>query len=102
MLRPGQYGRVRAQTQTKQNALLVPQRAVTELQGAYQVAVVGEANTVHMQFVKVGDQIGSNWIIESGLKSGDRVVVEGTQDVKEGAAVNSKPFVSAANSPTVQ
>jgi len=102
MLRPGQYGRVRAQTQTKQNALLVPQRAVTELQGTYQVAVVGEANTVHMQFVNVGAQIGSNWIIESGLKSGDRVVVEGTQDVREGAAVNPKPFAAPANSPPVR
>ena len=79
LLRPGQYGQVRAQTQTKENALLVPQRAVTELQGTYQVAVVGVANTVHIQIVKVGDQIGSDWIIESGLKPGDRVVVEGTK-----------------------
>ncbi|MGA2029281.1 MAG: efflux RND transporter periplasmic adaptor subunit [Verrucomicrobiota bacterium] len=97
MLRPGQYGRVRAQTQTITNALLVPQRAVTELQGTYQVAVVDETNNVHIQSVEVGDQIGSNWIIESGLKSGDRVVVEGIQKVKEGAVVNPKPYETETN-----
>jgi RND family efflux transporter MFP subunit len=100
MLRPGQYGRVRAQTQTITNALLVPQRAVTELQGTYQVAIVGETNTVHLQSVTVGEQIGSNWIIENGLKSGDRVVVEGTQKVKEGAMVNPKPFGTETNQTT--
>jgi len=99
LLRPGQYGRVRVQTQTKEKALLVPQRAVTELQGSYQVAVVGATNLVHLQFVKVGAQIRSHWIIESGLKPGDRVVVEGLQDVKEGAAVNPKPFTEEASSP---
>jgi membrane fusion protein (multidrug efflux system) len=65
---------------------------VTELQGTYQVAVVGVANTVHIQIVKVGDQIGSDWIIESGLKPGDRVVVEGTQEVREGSPVSPKIF----------
>jgi membrane fusion protein (multidrug efflux system) len=92
ILRPGQYGRVRAQTQIKTNAMLVPQRALTELQGTYHVAVVGETNSIHIQFVKVGEQIGSNWVIEKGLKPGDRVVVEGAQKVKEGAVVNPKPF----------
>jgi RND family efflux transporter MFP subunit len=92
ILRPGQYGRVRAQTQTRTNVLIVPQRAVTELQGSYQVAVVGETNRVQLQTVKVGDQVGANWIIESGLKSGDRVVVEGTQKAKAGAIVNPEPF----------
>ncbi|HEX4343331.1 MAG TPA: efflux RND transporter periplasmic adaptor subunit, partial [Verrucomicrobiae bacterium] len=92
VLRPGQYGRVRAQTQIKTNALLVPQRAVAELQGTYQVAIVGETNTVHLQPVKVGEQVGANWIIENGLKAGDRVVVEGTQKAKEGTLVNPKPF----------
>jgi membrane fusion protein, multidrug efflux system len=99
MLRPGEYARVRVQTQTKENALLVPQRVVTELQGGYQVAVVDAINSVHLQSVKVGAQIGSNWIITTGLKSGDRVVVEGIQDVKEGTAVNPKPFVDKASSP---
>lgn len=92
ILRPGQYGRVRAQTQTITNALLVPQRAVTELQGTYQVFVVDNQNKAHIQSVKVGEQIGSNWIIENGLKPGDRVVVEGTQKAKEGAIVNPEPF----------
>jgi membrane fusion protein (multidrug efflux system) len=99
ILRPGQYARVRVQTQTKENALLVPQRAVTELQGGYQLEVVDAANSVHLQSVKVGAQIGSNWIIASGLKSGDRIVVEATQDVKEGTAVNARPFTDKATSP---
>jgi membrane fusion protein (multidrug efflux system) len=97
MLRPGQYGRVRAQTQTLTNALLVPQRAVTELQGTYQVTLMNETNTVHLQSVSVGDQIGSNWLIKSGLKPGDRVVIEGTQKVKEGQVVNPKPFEVVTN-----
>lgn len=92
ILRPGQYGRVRAQTQTRTNTLIVPQRAVAELQGTYQVALVGETNNVHLQSVKVGEQVGANWIIENGLKAGDRVVVEGTQKAKEGTVVNPKPF----------
>jgi membrane fusion protein, multidrug efflux system len=92
ILRPGQYGRVRAQTHVITNALVVPQRAVTELQGTYQVALVGETNSVHLQSVKVGEQVGSDWIIENGLKPGDRVVVEGTQKAKEGTVVNPKPF----------
>jgi RND family efflux transporter MFP subunit len=98
-LRPGQYGRVRAQTQTITNALVVPQRAVAELQGTYQVAIVDETNTVHLESVKVGAQVGANWIIESGLKPGDRVVVEGTQKAKEGAVVNPKPFDPNAGEP---
>jgi membrane fusion protein (multidrug efflux system) len=72
--------------------MLVPQRALTELQGTYHVAVLGETNSIHIQFVKVGEQIGSNWVVEKGLKPGDRVVVEGAQKVKEGAVVNPKPF----------
>ena len=92
ILRPGQYGRVRAQTRSVTNALLVPQRAVAELQGTYQVAVVGETNAVHLQNVKVGEQIGADWIIESGLKPGDRVVVEGLQKAKAGTEVSPKPF----------
>src|SRR6266480_7248910 len=71
VLRPGQYGRVRAVTATKNDALLVPQRAVTELQGTYQVAVVGGDNKVEIRTVKVGDRADSNWIIEDGLKAGE-------------------------------
>jgi membrane fusion protein (multidrug efflux system) len=97
ILRPGQYGRMRAQTQTLTNALLLPQRAVTELQGTYQVMVVGETNSVHLETVSVGDQVGPNWLINSGLKPGDRVVVEGAQKVKEGQVVNPQPFVAETN-----
>jgi membrane fusion protein, multidrug efflux system len=99
VLRPGQYGLIRAQTQTETNVLVVPQRAVAELQGSYQLTIVSETNTVHLQTVTVGAQVGSDWIIESGLKPGDRVVVEGIQKVTEGAAVNPKPFVAETNSP---
>ena len=91
-LRPGQYGRVRAQTGLKQNALTVPQRAVTELQGAYQLAVVGETNTVRVQSVRVGEQVGSIWVIESGLKPGDQVVVEGNQKARQGTVVRPTPW----------
>jgi membrane fusion protein, multidrug efflux system len=94
MLRPGQYGKVRAVTSTKEGALLVPQRAVTELQGSYQVAVVGSDNKVSIRPVKVGERIESQWIIEDGLKPGERVVSEGTQKAKAGMVVTPKPFVS--------
>ncbi len=92
LLRPGQYARIRAQTQTKTNALLLPQRAVTELQGSYQVAVVGDSNKVTLASVKMGEQIGTDWIIEGGLKPGSQVVVEGLQKAKAGTVVNPKPW----------
>ena len=95
VLRPGQYGRVRAVTSTREEALLVPQRAVTELQGSYQVAVVGRDNKVEVRTVKVGDRADAMWIIEDGLKPGDTVVVEGTQKVRPGVVVNPKPFAGA-------
>jgi membrane fusion protein (multidrug efflux system) len=91
-LRPGQYGRVRAVTSNKIDALLVPQRAVTELQGAYQVAVVGSDNKIEIRNVKVGDHTGASWVIESGLKAGESVVVEGLQRVKAGSLVNPKLY----------
>jgi len=92
MLRPGQFARVRAITTTKKGALLVPQRAVTELQGNYQVAVVGNDNKVSIRPVKVGERVGTEWIIEEGLKPGEKVVAEGTQRVKAGMTVDPKPF----------
>jgi RND family efflux transporter MFP subunit len=92
-LRPGQYGRVRAATGTTAGALLIPQRAVTELQGGYQVAVVDSANKVGIRTVKVGDRFGSMWIVAEGLKAGDRVVAEGSQKARPGMQVNPKPFV---------
>jgi RND family efflux transporter MFP subunit len=92
VLRPGQYGRVRAVTATKTAALLVPQRAVSELQGSYQVAVVGGDNKIEMRTVKVGERSGSEWVIDDGLKDGETVVVEGIQRIKPGALVNPKPY----------
>ena len=96
ILRPGGYGRVRAATRTQQGALLVPQRAVTELQGSYQVAVVDSENKVGIRTVKVGDRVGSLWIIDEGLNPGERVVAEGVQKVRPGTQVNPKPFAAAA------
>src|SRR5262252_8565003 len=95
VLRPGQYGRVRAVTSTTAGALLVPQRAVTELQGGYQVAVVDSENKIAIRPVKVGQRIGPMWIIDEGLHPGERVVVEGVQKVRQGQAVRPKPFVAA-------
>ncbi|HEU0068002.1 MAG TPA: efflux RND transporter periplasmic adaptor subunit [Nitrospiraceae bacterium] len=92
LLRPGQFGRVRAVTSTKENALLVPQRAVTELQGNYQVAVVTPDNKVDIRPVKVGQRTGNLWIIDQGLRQGERVVVEGLQKLKAGMTVSPKPF----------
>jgi len=97
ILRPGQYARVRALTQTRKGALLVPQRSVTELQGSFQVAVVGADNKVAIRPVKVGERVASLWVIEEGLKPGERVVVEGVQKVRENMPVNPKPV--AAESP---
>ena len=91
-LRPGQYARVRAITSMKESALLVPQRAVTELQGSYRVAVVGNDNKVNIRPVKVGPRVGSMWVIEDGLKPDERVVAEGTQKVRAEATVNPIPF----------
>ncbi len=91
-LRPGQYGRVRATTSIKKGALLIPQRAVTELQGGYRVAVVGADNKVSIRPVKAGDRIGTMWVIEEGLKPGEKVVAEGTQKVRPDAVVNPLPF----------
>lgn len=92
LLRPGQFARVRAVTRTKEKAILVPQRAVTEMQGSYQVAVVTPENKVDIRPVKVGHRSGSMWIIDHGLKPGERVVVEGLQKVKAGMTVDPKPF----------
>ena len=90
ILRPGQFGRVRAVTGTKDNALMVPQRAVSELQGSYQVAVVGDDNKVSLRPVKVGEKIDKLWIINDGLKPGERIIVEGTQKVRPGVTVNPR------------
>ncbi len=93
ILRPGGYGRVRTAVQVQKDALLVPQRAVSELQGGYQVAVVDGENKVSIRTVKVGDRVGTQWIVADGLKPGDRVVAEGVQKVRPGSQVNPKPYV---------
>jgi membrane fusion protein (multidrug efflux system) len=92
ILRPGQFGRVRAEMGIQTGALAVPQRAVTEVQGKYLVAVVGPENKVSIRQVKAGERFGQLWVIEEGLKAGEKVVAEGTQKVREGMAVNPKPF----------
>jgi membrane fusion protein (multidrug efflux system) len=91
-LRPGEYGRVRAETRVLSDALLVPQRAVTELQGSFRIRVVGNDNVVTTRAVTPGERIGSRWIVEKGLEPGTRVVVEGAP-TRDGAVVNPKPFV---------
>ena len=90
-LRPGQYGRVRIQTSIKKQALLVPQSAVKEIQGGYQVAVVGADNKASMRPVKAGEKVGTLWVIDAGLQPGDQVVVEGLDKVKDATPVVPKP-----------
>src|SRR6266404_8731596 len=87
LLRPGGYGRVRASVRTRQGALLIPQRAVIELQGSYQVAVVGSDNKVSIRPVTVGERVGRLWIVTEGLKAGESVIVEGLMKVRDGATV---------------
>jgi RND family efflux transporter MFP subunit len=96
ILRPGQYGRVRVETNIKNGALLVPQSAVAQSQGSYQVAVVGSDHKVSMRTVKPGETVGTLWVIDEGLKPGEQVVVEGLQQLKEGTTVNPKPVPPAA------
>ena len=97
ILRPGGYAKVRAVIRKQPGALLVPQRAVSELQGGYQVAVVGSDNTVDVRTVSVGDRVGNRWIIANGLNPGDKIVVEGVQRMRSGVRVNPKPFAAAAS-----
>jgi membrane fusion protein, multidrug efflux system len=96
LLRPGQYGRARFESEVKKNALLVPQRAVQELQNLYSLAVVGPDNKVEFRSVKVGPRVDGQWVIEEGLKPGERVVVEGLQRIRDGATVSPKAAAPAA------
>jgi membrane fusion protein, multidrug efflux system len=95
LLRPGQFSRVRAEMGIKKGALVIPQRAVTEVQGKYLVAVVGPENKVAIRQVKAGGRFGQLWVVEEGLKAGEKVVAEGTQKVRDGMVVNPKPFGAA-------
>jgi RND family efflux transporter MFP subunit len=91
VLRPGQYARIRAVTDVRRGALLVPQRAVSELQGTYQVVVVGPDNKAEIRPVQTAERVGRLWVIEKGLSPGDRVVVEGLQKARSGSLVNPVP-----------
>ena len=95
ILRPGQYGKVRAVTQMQKGALLIPQRAVTELQGSDEVAVVGSDNKVTIRTVEPGARVDTMWVINKGLNAGDRVVAEGAQKVRDGSLVTPVPFKPA-------
>ena len=96
ILRPGQFARLRIPVGTATKALLVPQRAVVEVQGTYQVAVVGNDNKADIRPVKVGERVGSLWIITAGLKPGEQVVVEGVQKARTGTLVKPKPWNGSA------
>jgi len=92
LLRPGQYARVRAVTELRKGALLIPQASVSELQGVYQVGVVGQDNKVTIKGVQLGPQYGDMWVVESGLQAGENVVVDGLQRVRNGMTVAPTPF----------
>jgi len=102
LLRPGQYGKARFAPEVKEGALLVPQLAVQEIQGLYSVAVVKPDATVDLRMVKAGDRVGNLWVIESGLKPGEKVIVEGIQRVRPGIKVSAKmvKLEEAAVTPT--
>jgi RND family efflux transporter MFP subunit len=94
ILRPGQFGRVRAAGDIRSGALLVPQRSVSELQGSYQVGVVSNDNKVSMRPVTVGERVGALWVVESGVKPGELVIVEGLQKVRDGSTVKVKQLTT--------
>jgi membrane fusion protein (multidrug efflux system) len=99
LVRPGQFARIRASIETRTGALLVPQRAVQELQGIHQVYVVGAGESVEIRAVELGRRVGDLWMVEKGLKPGDRVVVEGLQKVRGGVKVVAKPMAASAGEP---
>jgi RND family efflux transporter MFP subunit len=94
VLRPGQYGKVRAVLRVQRNAVLIPQAAVTDQQGSYLVDTVGSDDRVAIRPVQVGERTGTMWVIQSGLKPGERVIVEGQQNLRAGMPVETKPFTS--------
>ena len=96
VLRPGQFGKVRFVADIKKGAMVVPQEAVNELQGSFQVAVVGDDNKVTIRSVKMGERIGALWEVTDGLKPGDKVIVEGLQKAREGSTVTVKEWTPPA------
>ena len=99
ILRPGQYGRARVLIDTRKGALLVPQRAVQELQNLYSVAIVTPDQKVSFRNVKVGPRVGKLWVIEDGLEPGEQVVVEGLQAIRDGISVHARPYDTAGAVP---
>jgi membrane fusion protein (multidrug efflux system) len=100
LVRPGQYGRIRFISEVEKNALLVPQKAVAEMQNLYSVGVLGADNKVTLRTVKVGPRVDSLWVITDGLKPGEKIVVEGLQRVKDGAVVTPKTVEASPTAPT--
>ena len=96
-LRPGQFARVRAETDVMKNVPLIPQRAVVEVQGSREVAVVNADNKIEITPVKMGLRSGELWVVEEGLKAGQKVVVEGTQKVRPGATVTTRALSTVAS-----
>jgi RND family efflux transporter MFP subunit len=92
ILRPGQFARIRIQTQVLKNALVVPQMAISEIQGTYQVAVVSNDNKVEIRPVQVGPRVGPEWVVTGGLKAGEQVIVQGTQKARPGGIVQPRPY----------
>jgi RND family efflux transporter MFP subunit len=97
ILRPGQFGKVRFVADMKKGAMVIPQEAVTELQGSYQVAVVSDESKVSIRPVKMGERIGAMWEVTEGLKAGDKVIVEGIQKAREGSIVTAKDWTPPAD-----
>lgn len=97
-LLPGQYGKVRVETDLRRNVILVPQRAIQQLQSVQTVLTVGAGNTVELHAITTAERVGENWIVQQGLKPGDRVIVEGQLKVRPGAHVSATPYHAAGNS----
>jgi membrane fusion protein (multidrug efflux system) len=104
ILRPGQFGRIKAETEVRHGAVLIPQLAVTELQGQQQVYTVGTNNTVHVNNVSLGPQYGDSWVVESGLSGGSLVITDNLQKLREGAPVSPQlaQFRASTTSPVAQ
>ena len=92
VLRPGFFARARVVAEVLKDAVVVPQRAVSEVQGSYSLAIIGAENKVEIRPVKVGARSKTDWVISSGLKPGEKVIVEGLQKIKDGAVVLAKPW----------
>jgi membrane fusion protein (multidrug efflux system) len=102
LLRPGQYGRARLLLEMRSGALLIPQRAVMELQNLYSVALVDGSGKVEFRNVKVGPRVDTLWVVDEGLKPGEKVIVEGLQRIKAGDTVSAKPAPPAGQAPAGQ